>query len=78
VVGGFELVSTWQRPAVRAQLFSQLGRHAEAADHYRQAAALTRNAGEPTTFLGRTDTEVALWVRDSGSGRSRPDKEFTQ
>jgi hypothetical protein len=59
-------------------LFSQLGRHAEAADHYRQAAALTRNAGERTTFLARADTEVALLVRDSGSGRSRPDKEFTQ
>jgi predicted RNA polymerase sigma factor len=67
-----------QLPAVRAHLFSQLDRHVEAADHYRRAAALTRNAGERTTFLARADAEVALSVRDSGSDRSRTDSEFTQ
>jgi predicted RNA polymerase sigma factor len=68
-----------QLPAVRAHLLSQLGRHAEAADHYRRAAALTRNARERTTFLARTDTELALVpLQDSGSGRSGPDIEFTQ
>ena len=66
-------------PAVRAHLLSQLGRHAEAADDYRQAAALTRNAGERTTFLARADTELALVpLQDSGSGRTGPDIGFTQ
>ena len=66
-------------PAVRAHLLSQLGRHAEAADDYRQAAALTRNAGERTTFLARADTELALVpLLGDGLGRSGPDIEFTQ
>jgi predicted RNA polymerase sigma factor len=49
-----------QLPAVRAHLLGQLGRHAEAAEQYREAATLTRNAGERTTFLFRADTELAL------------------
>jgi hypothetical protein len=45
----------------------------------RQAAALTRNAGERTTFLARADTELALVpLQDNGLGRSGPDIEFTQ
>jgi RNA polymerase sigma factor (sigma-70 family) len=68
-----------QLPAVRAHLLSQLGGHAEAADHYRQAASLTRNAGERRTFLARADTELALIpLQDSGSRRRGPDIEFTQ
>ena len=49
-----------QLPAVRAHLLGQMGRHAEAAEQYREAATLTRNAGERTTFLFRADTELAL------------------
>jgi hypothetical protein len=46
---------------------------------YRQAAALTRNAGERTTFRARAHTELALVpLQDSGSCRSGPDIEFTQ
>jgi RNA polymerase sigma factor (sigma-70 family) len=55
-----------QLPAVRAHLLSQLGRHAEAAEHYREAADLTRNAGERTTFLARADTELNT-AQNSGS-----------
>ena len=55
-----------QLPAVRAHLLSQLGRHAEAAEHYRRAAALTRNAAERAMFLARVDIELAL-VQHSSS-----------
>jgi RNA polymerase sigma factor (sigma-70 family) len=55
-----------QLPAVRAHLLSQLGRHAEAAEQFRKAADLTRNAGERTTFLARADTELGA-VQNSGS-----------
>jgi RNA polymerase sigma factor (sigma-70 family) len=59
-----------QLPAVRAHLLSQLGRHAEAAEHFRKAAALTRNAGERATFLARADTELTLGpVQNSGSSQ---------
>src|SRR5215204_2620454 len=57
-----------QLPAVRAHLLSQLGRHAEAAEHYRKAADLTRNAGERTTFLARANTELDT-VQNSGSSQ---------
>jgi predicted RNA polymerase sigma factor len=40
-------------PSVRGDLLARLGRHAEAADEFRQAASLTRNIPERTVLLQR-------------------------
>jgi RNA polymerase sigma factor (sigma-70 family) len=40
-------------PAVRADLLTRLGRNDEARAEFERAAALTRNAGERSIFLGR-------------------------
>ena len=40
-------------PSVRADLLARLGRHGEAAELFRQAAALTRNVPEQTVLLKR-------------------------
>jgi RNA polymerase sigma factor (sigma-70 family) len=42
-------------PSVRADLLARLGRHREAADEFRRAAALTRNGPERTVLLRRAD-----------------------
>ena len=40
-------------PSVRGDLLSKLGRHEEAAEEFRRAAALTRNIPERTVLLQR-------------------------
>jgi RNA polymerase sigma factor (sigma-70 family) len=42
-------------PSVRGDLLARLGRHGEAADEFRRAAALTRNGPERTVLLRRAD-----------------------
>ena len=44
-------------PAARAQLLTRVGRHAEAAEAYRRAIALTQNAAE-RRFLERALSRV--------------------
>ncbi len=42
-----------QLPAVRAELLALAGRHQEAAEHFAEAAALTRNQPEKALFTKR-------------------------
>jgi predicted RNA polymerase sigma factor len=42
-------------PSVRADLLARLGRYAEAAVEFRQAAALTQNIPERTVLLRRAN-----------------------
>jgi predicted RNA polymerase sigma factor len=42
-------------PSVRGDLLARAGRHTEAAEAFREAAALTRNASERELLLGRAE-----------------------
>jgi RNA polymerase sigma factor (sigma-70 family) len=53
LAAGSALAGYPQLPAVRGDLLAKLGRRAEAADAFRSAAGLTRNAAERTLFQSR-------------------------
>jgi predicted RNA polymerase sigma factor len=53
LVAAGALASYPQLPAVRGDLLAELGRDVEAKAEFERAAALTRNAGERSVFLGR-------------------------
>jgi predicted RNA polymerase sigma factor len=50
-----ELAGYQHVPSVRGDLLARLGRHAEAADEFRQAASLTRNGPERAMLLRRAE-----------------------
>ncbi|MEA2611095.1 MAG: hypothetical protein QOG32_821 [Chloroflexota bacterium] len=55
-------------PAVRGDLLARLGRHEEAAEAFRDAAALTRNSREQALLTGRAEASArAGTARDAGT-----------
>ncbi|MBW0093631.1 RNA polymerase subunit sigma-24 [Pseudonocardia sp. KRD-184] len=58
-----------QRPAVHGELLAMAGRHAEAADRFVEAAALTRNGPERALFAARAAEAAAAHAPESGRDR---------